>query len=150
DPLHATMLVAAGGVLIQIGTVIPMRREIEVKRLWPFAIAGLIGVPVGVWLLVRIDAHPLEVVLGIFLLVYGIYALAAPRLPHVTVGGKVADAVVGFAGGMLGGIGGLSGVLPAIWCQLRGWPKEVSRGVYQPFIIMAHLATLSLIGAVAL
>ena len=40
-------------------------------------------------------------------------------------------------------------MLPAIWCQLRGWPKEVSRGVYQPFIIIMHLATLTLIGAVA-
>ena len=51
---------------------------------------------------------------------------------------------------MLGGLGGYSGVLPAIWCQLRGWSKEVSRGVYQPFIIMAHIATLALIGVVAL
>ena len=150
DPLHTTMLVAAGGVLIQIGTVIPMRREIQIGRLAPFAVAGLVGIPVGAWLLIRIDAQAMKVALGVFLLIYGLYALAEPRLPHISSGGKLADAGVGFAGGMLGGIGGLSGVLPAIWCQLRGWPKEVSRGVYQPFIIMAHIVTLTLIGAVAL
>jgi hypothetical protein len=59
------------------------------------------------------------------------------------------DGAIGFFGGILGGIGGYSGVLPAIWCQLRGWSKK-SRGVYQPFIIMAHITTLSLIGVVAL
>jgi uncharacterized membrane protein YfcA len=150
DPLHTTMLIVSGGAVIQMGTIWPMRREIELRRLAPFALAGLVGIPVGVWLLVRVDAAALKVALGLFLAVYGVYALAAPRLPHVSGGGRAADAAVGFAGGVLGGIGGYSGVLPAIWCQLRGWPKEVSRGVYQPYILMAHFTTIALIGVVAL
>lgn len=150
DPLHTTMLIVSGGMLVQFGTIWPMRREIDARRFAPFAIAGLAGIPIGVWLLVRIDSHALKVALGIFLVIYGIYALAAPRLPRIEAGGRYADAGVGFFGGLLGGIGGYSGVLPAIWCQLRGWPKDVSRGVYQPFIIMAHIATLALIGVVAL
>ena len=150
DPLHATMLVVSGGFTIQAGTIWPMRREINARRLAPFVIAGLLGIPIGVWLLVRIDANALKIVLGIFLAVYGVYALATPRLPRITGGGRVADGAIGFFGGILGGIGGYSGVMPAIWCQLRGWSKEVSRGVYQPFIIMAHLATMALIGVVAL
>jgi hypothetical protein len=150
DPLHATILIVSGGGVIQVGTIWPLRRDINVRRLAPFALAGLLGIPVGVWLLVRVDSHALKVALGIFLAVYGVYALAAPRLPHVAGGGRIADAGVGFAGGVLGGIGGYSGVLPAIWCQLRGWSKDVARGVYQPFIVVAHIATLALIGVVAL
>ena len=150
DPLHATMLVVSGGTVIQAGTIWPMRREINIRRLAPFALAGLVGIPIGVWLLVRIDAPALKFALGIFLAVYGVYALATPRLPRISGGGRIADGAIGFFGGVLGGIGGYSGVLPAIWCQLRGWSKEVSRGVYQPFIIMAHITTLSLIGVVAL
>lgn len=150
DPLHTTMLVVSGGLTIQMGTIWAMRREIDAKRLAPFAIAGLIGIPVGIWLLVRVDALSLKFALGIFLAIYGLYALTAPRLPHITGGGHFADAGVGFASGVLGGLGGYSGVLPAIWCQLRGWSKEASRGFYQPFIVMAHIATLALIGVVAL
>ena len=150
DPLHATMLVVSGGTIIQLGTIWPLRRDIDPRRLAPFAIAGLIGIPLGVWLLVRVDSHALKIALGIFLAVYGVYALATPRLPRITRGGRIADSAIGFLGGALGGIGGYSGVLPAIWCQLRGWPKEVSRGVYQPFIVMAHIVTLTLIGVVAL
>jgi hypothetical protein len=149
DPVHTTALVVSGGAIIQLSTIWPLRRAIEPQRVWPFLVAGLIGVPIGVWLLVRSDAHALRFALGIFLLVYGLYALLAPRLPTVG-GGRAADAAVGFAGGVLGGLGGYSGVLPAIWCQLRGWPKETSRGIYQPFILMAHVTTLILVGVVAL
>jgi uncharacterized membrane protein YfcA len=46
-------------------------------------------------------------------------------------------------GGILGGIGGYSGVLPTIWTQLRGWPKQIARGVYQPYIIVTQGITLA-------
>ena len=58
-------------------------------------------------------------------------------------GGRGADAAVGFVGGILGGVGGYSGVLPTIWTQLRGWPKEIARGVYQPYIIIIQGTTLA-------
>ena len=93
-------------------------------------------------LLVYTDAGVLKIALGIFLLVFGTYALLSPRLHTITAGGRAADAVVGFIGGVLGGIGGYSGVLPTIWTQLRGWPKETARAVYQPYVIViqAHRA----------
>lgn len=150
DPVHATMLVVAGGTIIQAGTTWGLRRAIEPRRLAPFLIAGMIGVPLGVLLLVRTDPQSLKVALGSFLAVYGTYAVATPHLPEIKRGGRVADAAVGLVGGILGGIGGYSGVLPAIWTQLRGWSKEQSRAVYQPFILMAHVLTLVLVGVVAL
>src|SRR6185312_4915160 len=56
--------------------------------------------------------------------------------------GRVADGFIGFIGGVLGGLGGYSGVLPTIWTQLRGWPKAVARGVYQPYVIVIQLVTV--------
>jgi uncharacterized membrane protein YfcA len=150
DPVHSAILVVSGGAIIQAGTIWPLRRAIELPRLWPFLIAGLAGIPLGVWLLVRTDAAALKAGLGAFLAAYGAYALLTPRLPRIERGGRLADAAIGFLGGILGGIGGYSGVLPVIWSQLRGWPKEVARAVYQPFIVMAHVVTLALIGAVAM
>src|SRR5262245_25807353 len=150
EPLHATFLVAAGGLTIQIGTTWPLRHAIERRRIMPFLLAGLIGIPIGVGLLVYTNPRHLRIALGIFLAIYGVYALTAPQIPHFVRGGRAADAVVGFLGGILGGVGGYSGTLPAIWTQLRGWPKDTARAVYQPFIVMAHVVTLLLIGAVAL
>lgn len=150
DPLHTTMLVATCGSLLHVVLVWPMRRSIELARLAPFAIGGLLGVPVGVAILSYADVRGVKLALGFFLVCYGAYALLAPRLPVVAAGGRGADAAIGFAGGVLGGIGGFSGVVPTIWTQLRGWTKERARGVYQPFILLAHVATMTLLGVVAL
>ena len=48
-------------------------------------------------------------------------------------GGRAADGVVGFAGGILGGLAGLSGVLPVVWTDVRGLTKEQRRAVVQTF-----------------
>jgi uncharacterized membrane protein YfcA len=149
EPLHATFLIVAGGLAIQAGTILPLRRSIDRGRLWPALAAVICGVPVGVWLLVRTDVAALKVVLGAFLALYGAYALIAPRLPHFEAG-RAADAAVGFLSGVMGGLGGYSGVAPAIWTQIRGWPKDAARAFYQPIIVTAHVATIAAIGAVAL
>jgi uncharacterized membrane protein YfcA len=148
DPLRATMLVAACGTILHVGLIWRIRRTIEPRRVTPFIVPGLIGVPIGIAVLAWSDPHAIKIALGIFLIAYGIYALATPRLPEIKAGGQVADAVVGFVAGIMGGLGGYSGVLPTIWTQLRGWPKDVARGVYQPFILVMQIATLLLAGFV--
>jgi uncharacterized membrane protein YfcA len=143
DPLHSTILITGCGVLLHLTTIWPQRQHVELARLWPFVAGGLAGIPIGVYFLAHTDAGILKITLGIFLLAFGSYALAAPRLHTITAGGRTADAAVGFVGGILGGIGGYSGVLPTIWTQLRGWPKEIARGVYQPYVIIIQAITLA-------
>jgi len=150
SPVHAALLVVTGGLVMQSGFVWGMRRQVELGRLWPFLIGGALGVPLGVVVVVGTNPRGLQVALAAFMILYGLYALAGPRLPYIGWGGRVADAFVGFLGGLCGGVAGLSGVAPAIWTQLRGWGKEASRGVYQPFILLSHILTLLLIGFVAL
>lgn len=150
DPLHVTMLIVGGGTVIQCGTIWPLRRSIAWNRVWPFLLPGLAGIPVGVALLVYVDARALKIALGVFLAIYGAYALFTPRLPKVSAGGRLADGAIGFVGGFLGGLSGLNGVIPAIWCQLRGWPKDEARAIYQPFILATHIAILAMVGVVAL
>jgi hypothetical protein len=149
DPLRATLLVASCGTILHIGLVWRIRDTIEPRRLLPFVVSGLLGVPIGVFVLTRANPATLKIVLGAFLLAYGLYALLTPRLPQVKGGGRAADAAVGFVGGILGGIGGYSGVLPTIWTQLRGWPKDAARGVYQPFLLVMQIATVVATGFIA-
>ena len=150
DPIRTTFLIVASGLILHVGIIWQVRRHIDRSRLWPFLLGGVIGIPIGFLLLTRTDINLLRRGLGIFLILYGVYSLAAPRLHYVGGGGRLADAAVGLVSGILGGIGGYSGVLPTIWTQLRGWPKDVARGVYQPFILVAHIVTLAIIGVVVL
>ncbi len=142
DPLHSAILITGCGVLLHTTTIWQQRQHIEVGRLWPFIVGGVIGIPVGIHFLAHTNAGTLKVALGIFLTVFGAYALIAPRLPMFKAGGRTADGIIGFIGGVLGGLGGYSGVLPTIWTQLRGWPKEAARAVYQPFVIVVQAVTI--------
>jgi uncharacterized membrane protein YfcA len=150
SPLHAAFIVVSAGLINQAGLNWSLRKSIDTGRLWPFLIGGVVGVPIGVALLVSAPPDTIRLALAVFMAVYGLYALAAPRLLQITWGGRTADGGIGLLGGILGGLAGLSGVLPAIWTQLRGWPKDTARGVYQPFILAAHLLSMLLIGVMAL
>jgi uncharacterized membrane protein YfcA len=52
---------------------------------------------------------------------------------------------------LLAGLTGLVGVVVTIWCQLRGWPKDVQRTTFQPVMFASGIVTaisLSVAGAV--
>lgn len=148
-PIHVAVLVVGGGLAMQSTTIWTLRHSLDARRLGPFLLAGLVGVPLGVWLLVRTDTGLLKVALDAFLCAYGVYALAAPRLPYVPQN-RPAEVALGFISGVMGGLGGYSGVLPAIWTQLRGWSKDEARAFYQPFIVAVHIATIATLGTVAI
>jgi uncharacterized protein len=128
---------------LHLTTIWQQRQHVEPARFWPFVAGGLFGVPIGVHFLAYTDAAVLKIVLAVFLIVFGTYVLLAPKLATVTGGGRPADVSIGFLGGVLGGLGGYSGVLPTIWTQLRGWPKETARAVYQPYVIVMQAVTLA-------
>jgi uncharacterized protein len=48
---------------------------------------------------------------------------------------------VGMAGGVMGGLGGFTGVLPTLWCTLRGLDKDVQRAIIQNFNLAMLLVT---------
>jgi uncharacterized membrane protein YfcA len=141
SPAIAAALVAVCSVAGQLQSLYAVRRAVAWSRAWPFLVGGVLGVPLGVAALRVVEPRALKVFLGILLVGYTGLTLALRRLPTVSAGGKLADAVVGFGGGTLGGVAGLSGPLPTIWCGLRGWSADTQRGVYQPF----NLAILGLV-----
>ncbi len=74
------------------------------------------------------------------LVVYGIYGLVQPALKPLPAG-TAADGGIGFLNGMLCGLTGLPGFIITVWCQLRGWTKDVQRAVFQPVMLAASVMT---------
>jgi uncharacterized membrane protein YfcA len=118
------------------------------SRLWPFLAGGLIGVPIGTALLGFVQVKPLKLGVGILLLLYCSWMSFVRRPPVVMGGGRLADGVAGVGGGILGGMASLSGPIPVIWVQLRGWNMLAQRGVNQPYN-MSVLALSLMSAAVA-
>jgi uncharacterized membrane protein YfcA len=134
SPATAASLAIVCSVVSQAQTLPMIWRIIDWPRILPFVVPGLIGVPVGTWLLAQIDARTFKIGVGLFLLAYSTYVLAR-RSPWSgsAVGGKAADAAIGFGGGILGGLAGFSGVLPVVWTDVRGWTKDQRRMILQTF-----------------
>ena len=89
--------------------------------------------PLGTVLIAHADPRVFKLTIGVLLLVFpaALYFNTVPSAPRF--GGRAADGIVGFVGGILGGLAGLSGPPPILWANLRGWNKEERRGVFQTF-----------------
>jgi hypothetical protein len=141
-PTVAASLAIICSVIAQVQTLPMIWRSIEWPRVLPFVLPGLLGVPIGTWLLPQIDARIFKVVVGIFLVAYPAYVLARKVQMKSTFGGTAADGVVGLGGGVLGGLAGFSGVLPIVWTDIRGWSKEQRRTVLQVFNVSILVVAL--------
>jgi len=132
-PAFAVPLVLICSVSAQLSTLPAMWRLLDFKLAVPFVLGGLAGMPIGALLVARADPQVFKLSVGVMLLVFPT-ALYFSRVPMTfRLGGRAADAVVGFAGGILGGLAGLSGPLPTLWASVRGWTKDQRRGVFQIF-----------------
>ena len=139
DPVEATTLAVFGGLCGQVFAALTTRRRMTAPELLPFLMGGLIGIPIGTYLLPHLDAMQFELLLGAILVVACPLMLAAPRIHYVDSVGRTGDGVAGFTGGVIGGLSGMTGVAPAIWCVLRGYEKSRQRELLQNF----NLTTLA-------
>jgi uncharacterized membrane protein YfcA len=146
-PLQSATLIIAFGLIVQGYSVWKLRNALDWKRLWPFIAGAAIGVPAGVAVLTWANPAYVRIGVGVFLVLYSLYAWFRPALKPVTGGGGAADAGVGFLNGVLGGMTGLAGILVTIWSGLRGWPKDKQRAVFQPVAVAIFLMSAIWLGA---
>lgn len=149
-PIQTATLIVGYGFVTQGYGVWALRHAVRWRGAAPFIIGGLMGVPAGTMLLTYIDPAYMRIGVGILLVVYSIYSLARPaiKLAHE---GVAAEVGVGFLNGLLAGLTGLVGIVVVIWCQLRNWPKDVQRAIFQPILlatILTSTVSLSAAGAV--
>jgi uncharacterized membrane protein YfcA len=143
-PALAVPLALICSVIGQSATLPSMWRTFDFTLVWPFIIGGLAGVPLGTMLVAHADPTTFKLSVGALQLVFPT-ALYLQRTPAAfSFGGKPADTAIGFAGGILGGLAGLSGPIPILWASIRGWSKEERRGIFQTFNFTVLLTALCL------
>jgi uncharacterized protein len=130
-PTSAVQLVLICSVVAQSATLPSMWKRFNLGIIWPFIVGGLAGVPLGTMLIAHADPVTFKLTIGVLLLVFSVALHFNRDLPAIHFGGRTADGAIGFAGGILGGLAGLSGPLPILWATLRGWSKDERRGIYQ-------------------
>ncbi len=139
EPQLAAVLAVFGAFTGQLIAAVTVRRGFNLARLAPFIVGGLAGLPLGIHLLPRLDVPLFKGLLGLLLVIMCPLMFFADRLPRIRRGGRAGDVLAGVAGGAMAGLGGFTGVVPTLWCTLRGFDKHVQRAVIQNF----NLAMLS-------
>ena len=146
-PQQVAAMSVFGALAGQVVAALSTRRPMMWPKLAPLLAGGLCGLPLGVWLLPRLDSSTFQFGVGALMAIWCPVMLLSGRIPHIRRGGHWADAAAGMAGGATGAIGGFTGPLPTLWCTLRGWDKDTLRGVIQNFnLVMLAVTFASYVG----
>ena len=145
-PLQTTTLIVAFGLIVQGYAVWKLRRALSLSRLLPFVLGGYRhtrrrrtpALDAGGVSADRRRAHPPGSVQH---LQPG--ATPAPTAhrgrPRCRRGRRLAERHSGRHDRF-------GGILPTIWCGVRGWPKDEQRAVFQPTGVAIFLGTALLLG----
>lgn len=144
-PLEAVPLMMACSVAVQAANLWALRKNIQWRESLVLIVGGLIGVPIAVYLLQHAETHVLRTGFGAVVAVYAGYTLFRPTLTYIRqMENRGRNALVGFGGGLIGGLTAMPGALPTIWCDMHGVPKNQQRGLVQPFIAAMQIFALVL------
>ena len=140
-PIIAGPLVVICAIATHAQTLPFIWRSIQWRRLAPFLVSALFGIPLGTFLLQYFSVDIFRLAIGFLLIVYSSVMLIKRRTPWTIKGSRIGNALIGFSGGVLGGLAGLSGVLPTLWINLHNWDKPTKRSFFQGFNLVIMMIT---------
>lgn len=129
-------IVVTGALVLNVGLLPRFWDEIRWRRAAPYLAGATLGLPLGLWLLGRLDPRAIRAVVALLIIAYGLFALrqhARAPLHFTAARGHAIDGFVGFTGGVIGGVSGLGPLVPGVWFGLRGMDKDEQRALATPF-----------------
>jgi uncharacterized membrane protein YfcA len=148
DNVAAVQIMMAASIGIQAWCVMGLRRTISWRACAPFVVGGVGAVPLGIYMLLTLSAQTYVFSIGVALSLYGAYMLLARPL-LIRKGGTLATIAVGALGGLTGPLAAFPGAFVTIWCGMQGWDRVTQRSIYQPYILIVQVLTLTALIAVS-
>lgn len=137
----ATPLVAMVALVLEIVLVLYYRQSLEMRAVWKIALAAVVGTPLGVIFLSRIDEGIALALLGVVIAGYALYALLGWKMPRLE--NPTWAYLAGLVGGMLGGAYNTSGPPVIVYADCRRWPPDVFKGNLQGYFIIVSSAIVT-------
>jgi len=135
----------ACSVGVQAASLLALRNTVQWKGSLALIIGGILGVPIAVYLLQNTDTRTFRMGFGVLVALYAGYTLFRPTLTYIRqMDNQGRNVLIGFGGGLIGGLTAMPGALPTIWCDMHGMPKNQQRGIVQPFIAAMQIFALAL------
>jgi uncharacterized membrane protein YfcA len=148
EPIEAVPLMMACSVGVQATNLWALRHSIEWRHSLAMMAGGIFGIPISIYLLHAVDTRTFREGFGVVVALYSGYMLFRPSLSCLSqMESRTRNALIGFGGGLVGGLTAMPGAIPTIWCDMHGLPKSRQRGVVQPFIATMQVCALALMFA---
>jgi uncharacterized membrane protein YfcA len=124
-------------VLASLGQFWQVRKEVDYRGLWTIVATGVLGTPLGVWLLIYLPAEPLQIAVYAWIGLSSAILLAGPvrviKLSWPVVAGA------GFLAGIVNGATALSGLVLALMFNLSGTTPAVMRATLVTYFFVTDL-----------
>ncbi len=125
SPKTIAPMIVIYGVMTNIIILYHARRFAEPRRIWPLAVAGMIGVPIGARLLVVLSPDDLRMLIGVTVTLAALLMAVGIRF-HIKRE-RLAFAPVGLASGILSGSIAIGGPPVILFFTNQGIRREVFR-----------------------
>lgn len=117
-----------------------LRRWVDLRRIWLLTLAGVVGIPLGTYLLVTLEPGQLKVFIGLVTALSAVALLLGVRLTirHE----KLACGPVGLASGLLNGSTGMGGPPVILFFANQGMAKQAFRANLTAYFTAVNLLRL--------
>ncbi|MCS7071537.1 MAG: sulfite exporter TauE/SafE family protein [Anaerolinea sp.] len=143
-PVEAGTLVSLMAITVQVIMLTRYFRALTLRGLWRLIVGALIGIPIGIYALSRLDEQIILTALGILLVVYSLYSLVAPQIPAIR--GQGWGFIFGLISGLLHGAYNTGGPPYVIYGVGQRWPLAQFKSNLQALlmvnsssVVIAHL-----------
>lgn len=155
----AASVMALVGATVTLTVLYQNRQGLQWREAARLLAGSVVGVPLGTLALKVLPPAPVVGLLGVVLLAYGSYTLAAarrctaeaerlwPSPTAVTRRAKIVAALVGFCSGLLGGAYATDGPPLVIYGSIKRWPKNSFRSILQACFLVNGILIITCHGA---
>lgn len=134
-PRDAVVIATAMIILTTGLTVVQTWRHLRLRETWPFLLAGLPPVPLGVFLLHEFNPTALRVIIAVVVLTVGVMSLFSVRLPGARR--RLMAPVVGSATTLMVTTFGVGAPLAALYSIEQDWSRDTIRATLALYFLMA-------------
>jgi len=137
----AAPLVTLITVTVDVALLARYRQALNLRAIWRLVAALVLGVPLGILVLRRVEERFVLAILGAVIAGYALYALLSPRLPKLEHPAWAYG--FGFLAGVLGGAYNTSGPPVVIFGNCQRWPPSEFKGNLQGFFLVNDLLVIA-------
>lgn len=130
------------GVAATFFNSVRLRRHATAGDLIQLALPALLGIPLGVWLLARVDETIVIRALGVILVAYAVYGLSGLTMPPLRH--RAWALIVGFTSGILTGAYNTGGPPVVVYGVAREWSADQFRANLQTFFLLSSAYVVAL------